>query len=283
MLGGYAAEAEAASIATNLNLPDRILDQPLKTLSGGQRRRIELARILFSDARTMILDEPTNHLDADSVVWLREFLKNYTGGFIVISPRCRTGGRDGQPRLLPGCEPSGHRHLQHGLEELPAPARGRRGAPQEGARQRREEGRRSAAAGGEVRRQGHEGRSGPPDGRPRREAARRPRGRAHRRPGRQAAVPDARSVRPHPAAGERPLEELRLPRDLHRRRPRDRPRFQGGRPRPERRRQDHLAPDARGCRHARHGSGRARPRAADRVLRAGARDHRRRTRRCCRT
>jgi ATPase subunit of ABC transporter with duplicated ATPase domains len=85
MLGGYAAEAEAASIASNLNLPDRILDQPLKTLSGGQRRRIELARILFSDARTMILDEPTNHLDADSVVWLREFLKSYTGGFIVIS------------------------------------------------------------------------------------------------------------------------------------------------------------------------------------------------------
>ncbi len=83
--GGYAAEAEAASIAHNLSLPDRILDQPLSTLSGGQRRRIELARILFSDADTMILDEPTNHLDADSVVWLREFLKNYKGGLIVIS------------------------------------------------------------------------------------------------------------------------------------------------------------------------------------------------------
>lgn len=83
--GGYAAEAEAASIAHNLSLPDRILDQQLKTLSGGQRRRIELARILFSDARTMILDEPTNHLDADSVVWLREFLKGYKGGLIVIS------------------------------------------------------------------------------------------------------------------------------------------------------------------------------------------------------
>ncbi|EPD83493.1 hypothetical protein HMPREF1529_02875 [Microbacterium sp. oral taxon 186 str. F0373] len=84
-LGGYTAESEAASIAHNLSLPDRILDQPLKTLSGGQRRRIELARILFSDAQTMILDEPTNHLDADSVVWLREFLKNYKGGLIVIS------------------------------------------------------------------------------------------------------------------------------------------------------------------------------------------------------
>jgi ATPase subunit of ABC transporter with duplicated ATPase domains len=84
-LGGYAAEAEAASIASNLALPDRILDQQLKTLSGGQRRRIELARILFSGADTMILDEPTNHLDADSVVWLREFLKGYAGGVIVIS------------------------------------------------------------------------------------------------------------------------------------------------------------------------------------------------------
>lgn len=84
-LGGYAAEAEAAAIAHNLGLPDRVLNQPLKTLSGGQRRRIELARILFSDAGTMILDEPTNHLDADSIIWLRDFLKNYKGGLIVIS------------------------------------------------------------------------------------------------------------------------------------------------------------------------------------------------------
>jgi ATPase subunit of ABC transporter with duplicated ATPase domains len=84
-LGGYAAEAEAASIASNLSLPDRILNQPLSTLSGGQRRRIELARILFSGADTMLLDEPTNHLDADSVVWLRDFLKGFPGGLIVIS------------------------------------------------------------------------------------------------------------------------------------------------------------------------------------------------------
>lgn len=83
--GGYAAEAQAASIASNLGLKEHVLDQPLKTLSGGQRRRIELARILFSAAETMLLDEPTNHLDADSVVWLREFLKGYQGGLIVIS------------------------------------------------------------------------------------------------------------------------------------------------------------------------------------------------------
>jgi ATPase subunit of ABC transporter with duplicated ATPase domains len=83
--GGYQAEAEAAAIASHLNLPPGILEQPLGTLSGGQRRRIELARILFQNAPLMVLDEPTNHLDADSVVWLRAFLQAYAGGVIVIS------------------------------------------------------------------------------------------------------------------------------------------------------------------------------------------------------
>ncbi|MCM3510403.1 ATP-binding cassette domain-containing protein [Rothia sp. P100] len=83
--GGYAAESEAATITANLDLPERVLNQPLSTLSGGQRRRVELARILFANADTMLLDEPTNHLDADSVVWLRDFLKNYSGGILVIS------------------------------------------------------------------------------------------------------------------------------------------------------------------------------------------------------
>jgi ATPase subunit of ABC transporter with duplicated ATPase domains len=84
-LGGYAAESEAARICSNLGLPDRVLAQPLRTLSGGQRRRVELARILFSDAETLLLDEPTNHLDADSINWLRDFLRTHTGGLIVIS------------------------------------------------------------------------------------------------------------------------------------------------------------------------------------------------------
>jgi ATPase subunit of ABC transporter with duplicated ATPase domains len=83
--GGYAAESEAAQIAQSLGIEDRILGQPLKTLSGGQRRRVELARILFSGAETLLLDEPTNHLDADSIVWLREFLRTHKGGLIVIS------------------------------------------------------------------------------------------------------------------------------------------------------------------------------------------------------
>jgi ATP-binding cassette subfamily F protein 3 len=88
-LGGYAAEAEAGRICSHLGLPDRVLGQQLGTLSGGQRRRIELARILFANSAgepgTLLLDEPTNHLDADSIGWLRDFLKGHRGGLIVIS------------------------------------------------------------------------------------------------------------------------------------------------------------------------------------------------------
>ncbi|GHG53543.1 ABC transporter ATP-binding protein [Flavimobilis marinus] len=83
--GGYAAESEAERITSNLGLDARILAQPIGTLSGGQRRRIELARILFSGVDTLLLDEPTNHLDADSIIWLREYLRSYSGGLVVIS------------------------------------------------------------------------------------------------------------------------------------------------------------------------------------------------------
>src|SRR5690606_11197711 len=83
--GGWAAESEAAKFTSNLGLPTRILEQPLHTLSGGQRRRVELARILFSGAQTLLLDEPTNHLDHDSIVWLREYLSAFTGGLVIIS------------------------------------------------------------------------------------------------------------------------------------------------------------------------------------------------------
>jgi ATPase subunit of ABC transporter with duplicated ATPase domains len=85
VLGGYAAESQAAALTASLGLPDRVLHQPLRTLSGGQRRRVELSRILFGESGTMLLDEPTNHLDADSVAWLRDHLKGYRGGLVVIS------------------------------------------------------------------------------------------------------------------------------------------------------------------------------------------------------
>jgi ATPase subunit of ABC transporter with duplicated ATPase domains len=85
VLGGYAAESQAAALTASLGLPDRVLQQPLRTLSGGQRRRVELSRILFGESGTMLLDEPTNHLDADSIAWLRDHLKTYRGGLVVIS------------------------------------------------------------------------------------------------------------------------------------------------------------------------------------------------------
>ena len=85
MAGGYAAASEAARIAAALGLPDRVLDQPIGTLSGGQRRRVELSRVLFQQPDTLLLDEPTNHLDHDSVLWLRDHLRTYSGGFVVIS------------------------------------------------------------------------------------------------------------------------------------------------------------------------------------------------------
>ncbi|HEU4948351.1 MAG TPA: ABC-F family ATP-binding cassette domain-containing protein [Kribbella sp.] len=83
--GGYAAEAEAARVAAGVGLPVRAMAQPLGALSGGQRRRVELARILFAERGTLLLDEPTNHLDADSVQWLRTFLAAHQGGLVVIS------------------------------------------------------------------------------------------------------------------------------------------------------------------------------------------------------
>ena len=118
--GGYAAESEAAQIASSLGIADRILGQQLKTLSGGQRRRVELARILFSGAETLLLDEPTNHLDADSIVWLREFLKAHKGGLIVISHDNALLETTVNKVLHLDANRGRDRRLQHGLEGLPA-------------------------------------------------------------------------------------------------------------------------------------------------------------------
>jgi ATPase subunit of ABC transporter with duplicated ATPase domains len=83
--GGYAADAEARRLAHGLGLPDDRLDLALKALSGGERRRVELARILFAGGDLLLLDEPTNHLDVDAKRWLMTFLRSYRGALLVIS------------------------------------------------------------------------------------------------------------------------------------------------------------------------------------------------------
>jgi ATPase subunit of ABC transporter with duplicated ATPase domains len=83
--GGYSSESDARRIGIGLGLlPDRI-DLPLSVLSGGERRRVELARVLFADADLLMLDEPTNHLDSDAKSWLMDFLRDYRGAVIVVS------------------------------------------------------------------------------------------------------------------------------------------------------------------------------------------------------
>jgi ATPase subunit of ABC transporter with duplicated ATPase domains len=83
--GGYAAEAEIHRIVAGVGLPAERLDRPLATLSGGERRRVELARTLFAGADTLLLDEPSNHLDADAKAWLMGFLRGYRGAVVVVS------------------------------------------------------------------------------------------------------------------------------------------------------------------------------------------------------
>jgi ATPase subunit of ABC transporter with duplicated ATPase domains len=84
-LGGYRAESEARSIAAGIGLPQARLTLPVRALSGGERRRLELARILFGGSDLLLLDEPTNHLDADAKTWLMKFLGTYKGAVVVVS------------------------------------------------------------------------------------------------------------------------------------------------------------------------------------------------------
>jgi ATPase subunit of ABC transporter with duplicated ATPase domains len=83
--GGYRAEADIRRLAAGLGLADDRLDLPIGVLSGGERRRVELVRILFAGSELLLLDEPTNHLDTDAKEWLLGFLRDYRGALLVIS------------------------------------------------------------------------------------------------------------------------------------------------------------------------------------------------------
>ncbi len=83
--GGYSAESEARALAAGLGLDEGRMEQPIGVLSGGERRRVELSRILFAGSDVLCLDEPTNHLDVDAKMWLLGFLRQYRGALLVIS------------------------------------------------------------------------------------------------------------------------------------------------------------------------------------------------------
>ena len=83
--GGYAAESEAQRLLAGLGLRSDWADRPITVLSGGERRRVELARILFAGSDLLLLDEPTNHLDNDAREWLLDFLRAYRGALVVVS------------------------------------------------------------------------------------------------------------------------------------------------------------------------------------------------------
>ncbi len=83
--GGYSAESEVRRLAAGLGLGADRVDRPIGVLSGGERRRVELARILFAGSELLLLDEPTNHLDNDARDWLLTFLRGYRGALVVIS------------------------------------------------------------------------------------------------------------------------------------------------------------------------------------------------------
>jgi ATPase subunit of ABC transporter with duplicated ATPase domains len=83
--GGYAAESEVRKLAAGVGLADDRLDLTLGALSGGERRRLELVRILFTGSELLLLDEPTNHLDANARDWLLKLLRTYRGALLVVS------------------------------------------------------------------------------------------------------------------------------------------------------------------------------------------------------
>ena len=83
--GGYEAESVMARLAAGLGLPEDVLLDDIEQLSGGQRRRVDLVRILFQAPEAMILDEPTNHLDLAAKQWLMDELSAFGGSLLLIS------------------------------------------------------------------------------------------------------------------------------------------------------------------------------------------------------
>ena len=85
ILGGYNYQGETEKILQGLGFKREDFDKLTDTFSGGWRMRIELAKLLLQNNDLLLLDEPTNHLDIESIIWLENFMKGYTGAVVIVS------------------------------------------------------------------------------------------------------------------------------------------------------------------------------------------------------